>query len=323
VDVDTLDAVRLGASTQWIRVRGTNPANPVLLLVQQGPGLPMINEVARYERTLRLERDFTVVYWDQRGCGLSLRGSSGEERLSLECMARDTVEVLETLRRRFGAPASVLGFSLGATLAAMAATRRADLVRVLIAVGMDVDVREAAATAYDFALDTARSRGNRRAVRQLERIGPPPHIDVRQFSTRVRWLSEFGGVTIHETYAMTARRLVTSLLRSPDYSPLDALRTLRGMRPAVADLLGEMATIDLVRDLPRIDVPVVIAQGRLDRVSPADAAERYFAGLNAPNKELVWFEESAHTPQLDEPDAFRAMLLRVRGQQLGGREHVA
>ena len=72
--VDKLEAVQLGDTTQWIRIRGTDADNPVLLLIQQGPGLPMLNEVRRFEQLLGLEKDFTVVYWDQRGCGRSLRG---------------------------------------------------------------------------------------------------------------------------------------------------------------------------------------------------------------------------------------------------------
>ena len=54
--IDTLEAVQLGDTTQWIRIRGEDTANPVLLLVQQGPGLPMINEVRRFERLLGLEK---------------------------------------------------------------------------------------------------------------------------------------------------------------------------------------------------------------------------------------------------------------------------
>ena len=77
--IDALEAVTLCDSTQWIRVRGADASNPVLLLIQQGPGLPMINEVRRFERVLDLERAFTVVYWDQRGCGLSLRGRTCRE----------------------------------------------------------------------------------------------------------------------------------------------------------------------------------------------------------------------------------------------------
>ena len=44
-----------------------------------------------------------------------------------------------------------------------------------------------------------------------------------------------------------------------------------------------------------------MAQGRLDQVSPADAAVRYAETLTAASKELVWFERSAHMPQFEEP----------------------
>ena len=110
--IDTLDAIQLDDTTQWIRVRGADPSNPVLVLIQQGPGLPMLNEVCRFERLLGLERDFTVVYWDQRGCGRSLRGDKSDITVSL--MVNDTVSLLELLRNRFDTKASVAGFSLGA-----------------------------------------------------------------------------------------------------------------------------------------------------------------------------------------------------------------
>jgi pimeloyl-ACP methyl ester carboxylesterase len=71
--IDTLESVHSGDAAQWIRIRGADAANPVLLLIQQGPGLPMINEARRFEHLLGLEQAFTVVYWDQRGCGRSLR----------------------------------------------------------------------------------------------------------------------------------------------------------------------------------------------------------------------------------------------------------
>ena len=67
------------------------------------------------------------------------------------------------------------------------------------------------------------------------------------------------------------------------------------------------------RSLPRLGVPVVLVQGRLDQVAPGSAAQRYADTLEAPKKELVWFESSAHTPHLDEPAKFRDLLMRVRG----------
>lgn len=69
MEIDTLEAIQAGGTTQWIRIRGADASNPVLLLIQQGPGLPMINEARRIEHVLGLEQAFTVVDRDQRGCG--------------------------------------------------------------------------------------------------------------------------------------------------------------------------------------------------------------------------------------------------------------
>jgi pimeloyl-ACP methyl ester carboxylesterase len=313
--IDTLESIQAGETGQWIRVRAADPSNPALLLIQQGPGLPMINEARRYGRLLGLEQDFTVIYWDQRGCGRSLRGPQATAGISLEAMVADTVSVLGFLRDRFGRKTHVAGFSFGATLAAFAAAQRPDLVQTLVATGMDIDGAAAARCAYEFALRTAQQRGSRRATRQLEAIGAPPHLTSRQFGTRVRWAANFGGVTTGETYASLTRELVTSLVRCPDYSAGDIIRTVRGITATQAALLPDLAGLDLTRSLPRIDVPVVMVQGRHDQVAPGESARRYASSLRAPGKQLIWFETSAHTPHLEEPAKFRDVLLGIRDSQ--------
>ncbi|MGO9873108.1 MAG: alpha/beta fold hydrolase [Acidimicrobiia bacterium] len=314
--IDVLEAIQVGDTTQWIHIRGADDSNPVLLLIQQGPGLPMMNEARRIEHLLRLEQDFTVVYWDQRGCGRSLRKQLHPVEISVERIVGDTLSLLELVHDRFGAKVYVAGFSFGATIGAYAAAQRPDLVATLVAVGMDIDGTAAGTSAYDFALTTARQHHNRRATHQLEAIGPPPHLNSKQFATRVRWASNFGGVATNETYGSIVRELLASLVRSSDYTTADVIRTVRGITATQAALLDEIATMDLVHTLPRIDVPIVMAQGRHDQVAPGEAAKRYADALQAPSKQLVWFEHSAHTPHLEEPDKFRDLLMQVRAGQL-------
>jgi pimeloyl-ACP methyl ester carboxylesterase len=319
--IDSLEEVRLGGITQWIRVRGADASNPALLLMQQGPGLPIINEAARFEHLLGLESAFTVVYWDQRGTGLSSRPlGRNQDRfdISVTLMVDDTVRMLELLRDRFGGRTLVTGFSFGATFAAYAAARRPELVAALVAAAMDIDVPMAEASAYAFALGAARQRGHRRAIRQLEAIGPPPHTTMRQFTTRARWVANFGGLTTSGNLNGMLRELLASLVRSPDYSAAAVIRTLRGVMASQAALLPQLAATDLVRTLPRLDVPLVIAQGRLDQVAPGEPAQRFHDSVTAPSKQLVWFESSAHTPHLEEPARFRDLLMTVRATQLAG-----
>jgi pimeloyl-ACP methyl ester carboxylesterase len=40
-------------------------------------------------------------------------------------------------------------------------------------------------------------------------------------------------------------------------------------------------------------------------------AEEYFALLDAQHKELIWFEDSAHTPMWDEPTRFVDVLVNT------------
>jgi pimeloyl-ACP methyl ester carboxylesterase len=314
MEIDKLEPVRLGDSTQWIRIRARTAGHPPLLLVQMGPGLPMLNEVRTFERLLSLEDDFTVIYWDQRAIGRSLRSGGGAPRESnrLEAMVSDTEQLLAMLRERFGAPALLVGFSVGAMIAARAAARRPDLVAALVTVGLDIDGPAAEHGAYEFALAAARARKNRRAIRQLEAIGPPPHLRQAEFATRARWAMNFGGVRGGHTYNSFARGLLLSLLRSPDYSLGDTVRALRGIAAVQAALQPDLAVLDLARTLPRLSVPVVMVQGRHDQVAPAAAAQRYAELLQAPGKQLTWFEHSAHMPHVEEPGRFRELLAKIR-----------
>ena len=78
-------------------------------------------------------------------------------------------------------------------------------------------------------------------------------------------------------------------------------------------MLPEMANIDLFQQLPRLEVPVFLFQGRHDYAAPATLAERYYQGLLAPRgKHLIWFEESAHMPHYEEPGKFREAMLMVK-----------
>jgi pimeloyl-ACP methyl ester carboxylesterase len=158
MQIDRREPVQLGGSRQWIRIRAANARNPLLLLVQMGPGLPMINEARTFGRLLSLEDDFTVIYWDQRGCGRSLRSTDATRDLSVQAMVSDTQRLLAMLCDRFDTPPVVAGFSMGATIAALATARRPDLVAALVTVGMDIDGPATEENAYQFAL-TPRARG--------------------------------------------------------------------------------------------------------------------------------------------------------------------
>jgi pimeloyl-ACP methyl ester carboxylesterase len=63
------------------------------------------------------------------------------------------------------------------------------------------------------------------------------------------------------------------------------------------------------KKLTRIDTPVIFFLGRHDHVVPATIAETWLKRADAPKKTIVWFENSAHLPMIEEPGRVLAALL--------------
>ena len=229
----------------------------------------------------------------------------------------DTVSLLELLHERFGEPAYVAGFSFGATLGALAAARRPDLVVTLVAVGMDIDGVSAGHGAYEFALTTARRarQAARHPPARAHRPAPAPEgqavLDSGPLGQQLRWGHDQRDVRQHGT-----RALIASLLRSPDYSVADVIRILRGMTTTQAALLDRTSQHWIWS--ARCPVSACRSSWWRDariRWRPAKRRSGISECLDAPAKELVWFENSAHTPHLEQPAMFRDLLIRVRAGQ--------
>src|SRR3954451_10695459 len=133
--IDRLESIRLGGTKQWIRIWGKDTTNPVLLLIQQGPGLPMLNEAADDGKLWHLEDDFVVVYWDQRACGKSFSSAIPPQSMTLEQLITDTYELIYELTQRFQVPhIYIIGFSFGGSIAALVAARHPEIVQAVICV---------------------------------------------------------------------------------------------------------------------------------------------------------------------------------------------
>ncbi|MGC4118677.1 MAG: alpha/beta hydrolase [Myxococcales bacterium] len=304
--VDRLERFERDGSQQWALVRGERAESPVLLLVQGGPGLPMIHEADALERALSLQEHFRVVYWDQRGTGKSrLRPCTP---LSLAALRDDVVAMTHALCERLEVPSvHVAGFSLGASLALLACEEDASRVASLTCVGPDVNLLQSERHAMAFALSEAQRLGRTRILRALRALGEPPHAEARRFSERIKHVADLGGIHRGKTYADLLRHNLSGLWRSPHYSLREMVAALRAIGTLQERLLPELQGFDLGSRPLEPGVPVAIFQGRLDAAAPPQLAVQLAERLQAP---LVWFDQSAHSPHFEEPSRFREVLLR-------------
>ena len=70
-----------------------------------------------------------------------------------------------------------------------------------------------------------------------------------------------------------------------------------------------MSSVDLLTQAPKLDVPVYFFTGRYDYNTPFSLAEEYYDALEAPSKQMVWFENSSHMMNISDPDRYQDMLI--------------
>ena len=64
----------------------------------------------------------------------------------------------------------------------------------------------------------------------------------------------------------------------------------------------------MFEQVPELQVPVFLMEGRHDWEVPSVLSARYYEALRAPSKQLIWFENSAHLPNSEERDRFNQIM---------------
>jgi proline iminopeptidase len=312
--INSLESVRIGGIDQWIQVRGQNVNNPILLVIHGGPGFAFIPMEAAFQDPW--EHHLTVVEWDQRGAGKTNASNDTElqhRTMHVPQMEQDAAAVVNYLRNRFHREKIfVLGHSWGSVLGLWLAHEHPDGIYAYIGVGQMINARQNDATAYQDALQQARNRQNARAVRDLESIAPyPPQVaDLRKGSIAQTWEAQLLGPKPNGADFLDVRRILSSLFSTPEYSLADDLGFVRGQRSSLEILIPEVSKMDLYRLGPDFHVPIFFFEGRYDPFCRPSLIWAYSQAIKAPQKEVVWFDNSGHFPFFEERQKFADELVR-------------
>jgi pimeloyl-ACP methyl ester carboxylesterase len=308
--IEVSEAVTLGGLKQWITIRGADKANPVLIYVHGGPGAAEMGRSWPYQRGL--EDFFTVVQWDQRGTGKTLRyGGEDANRAGLtrQRMADDLVELIGLVRQRVGADRVVLlGHSWGNVIGLDAAQRKPGWISAYIGLGPLMGMRANEVALYAAVQAEARKRNDTAALAELQAIAPYPgdgDLSFDKVNVTRKWVMAYGGLAAYRPDAdfyFRAARL------SPDYELEDRLAVNRGGQLSVPALLPDLLRVDHTR-IKAVSFPIFMFLGRHDLTTPSSVIEPWLKQLKAPVKKIVWFEHSAHLAPHEEPGKFLVALV--------------
>jgi pimeloyl-ACP methyl ester carboxylesterase len=294
--------VELNGRKQWISLRGWDKNKPVLLFLAGGPGGTQMAAV-RHELA-ELEKHFVVVNWDQPGSGKSYYAEKTRD-ITVDTYIQDGHALTEYLKDRFSQEKIYLiGESWGSALGIFLVDKYPRSYHAFIGTGQMIDFEETERLDYAKAIEIAESNGNTDLVEKLRANGEPPYYgkDVTWKSAPyLNYLSAYMASRpgIHNPGYNTFRDIGSS-----EYGLLDKINFFRGIINTYNEVYQQLYDIDLRRDYAKLEVPVYFFLGRYDVNAPTVLAEEYERLLDAPDKVIVWFEHSGHSPWINEPEKF-------------------
>lgn len=222
----------------------------------------------------------------------------------------DTIELIDLLRKKYHKQkVFLLGHSWGSIVGLSVAQKRPDLLYAYIGMGQVIDFRQNEVVGFQYTLARARAEQNAKAVRELEGLEPypgPGAFSIPKMSTERIWSVYYGGLAAGRSdgdFYWHAWRL------APQYTAVDgeyidagSALTIQTMFPKLSDITFE--------NVHKLDVPVIMFLGRHDYTTPSSITVAWMQRLTAPKKQVVWFENSAHLMEVEEPGRVFAALLQ-------------
>ena len=303
--VAELARAEIGGHDLSMLIRGEDVTNPVLLFLAGGPGGAEFGAMRRHGQAL--EQDFVVVTLDQRGTGSSYDQIEPTSTLTLQEAVDDVAGVSNYLRERFGQDKVYLvGQSWGTTLGVLAVQAHPDLFHAFVGVGQMVSQRETDLIFYQDTLAWAKAEGNTGLAAELDSMGPPPWTDFLNYSTVLGYEQDVYPYD-HEVNAEGAGQM-TENLPVGEYGLLDTVNLARGLSDSFALMYPQLQDIDFRADVPTLDVPVYLAEGRYEPRGRAELAAEWFSELRAPDKLWIEFPTSGHRPLFEQPELFHRVM---------------
>ena len=308
--------VEVNGIKQGMFIRSENPENPVILFLHGGPGTPLLQFISKLEKTERLEKYFTVCYWDQRGAGMTYQKSTDSESMTIEQMVDDAHKVTEYLKSRFGQDKiCLIGQSWGTYLGVKVIEKYPEDYKAYIGIGQLAYQLQSEQLAYNYMLQHAKEIGDNKMVENLKKHDPYsvgfPQKDYN-YKVRTPLMNKYGIGMLHE--GVTIGKILGALIGFKGYTIKEKINFFRGADFSIELLFGTLTNDNLFESAPKFDVPFYVAHGIYDYMVSYTLAKKYIDFIDAPKKRFYTFDNSAHSPNMEEPEKFVRIVREITSE---------
>lgn len=304
--VDEEVYLTLGGQEQYVLMRGMNNENPVIIYLHGGPSSP--DTYITYGFTDYLIDEYTIIAWDQRGCGRSyVRNEEIDSKnttASFEQAKADLDDLVDYVRERFGKEqVIILGHSYGTILGSEYALEHPDKVSAYIGAAQVVSLQKMDLYSYEDALQKAMDAGD----------------DTTELVNAFECFQNSGDLAdILKLRSLTSEYHPVSILDRSTWmavvSPYFGMDDFRWFLMQVGDMNKYFAlnqqlfdytlAFDAYANELEYEMPVYLISGTCDWVCPVDSIEEYAENILSPDVHMELIEGCGHNLQYSSPEEF-------------------
>ncbi len=308
---DTLYVRHKGADMP-AHIYGNGSEKVFLIILHGGPGGSGFIYRAGTIKS-KIEKDYAVVYFDQRGSGMS-QGRYSEDGISIDIMAEDVLALVKVIKHKYGDDSRffLMGHSWGGTLGTAVLLKNQDVFNGWIEVGGAHDPKglyfEYIVNHKNVAVEQIDAENNvaywEGVLDLVDKVDAAYNGDDFKDMNRKAHNAEeklTDDKVINEIDEDIASQLsATSLFKN---NLLTTWWNSANTNSILTDQ-GLWEDLSYTNRLNEITLPSLLLWGKYDLVVPPKFGQDALDNLGSSAKELVIFEKSGHSPMFLEPDKF-------------------
>lgn len=303
--------ISINGIKQYIQVRGNDIKNPVIIFIHGGPASPMGYVSAYYQKDL--ENEYTIINYDQRGCGRTYYANKKESCTNIALLLEDLEELVLYAKKRFSQDKVIMiGHSWGTVIGSQYVQQHPENVKAYIGVSQVTDL-------YDNKLNVARkvlaceeirgTKAEKELSNLVSKMSQVKHLEDMS-------LKDLGKlVSLSKKYVackgeMSPLKQMWLGLTSPDMSVWDIRWFIKQMNTKhffeVNKQILEYAFFGfkLKEQADTYAVPVYYIGGEGDYAVSQDNVREYFQSIKAPDKQYYMLENTGHSMFMDNPKLY-------------------
>lgn len=301
--------VPLEGQEQYLLIQGKDTSNPVIIWLHGGPSSP--DAFVNYIFQKHLVDDYTIINWDQRGCGRTYFNNAdvdaSNETASFGQAQADLNALVDYACTRFNVEKVIIvGHSYGTMLGSQYVLNYPEKVSAYIGVGQVVTI-ESDVYSYEDALQRAIAIGD--DTQEME-AAYQKYIEDSSLINMMNLRNYTSNYHMAEKTANTIWEGITS-----PYMGIEDVRWFllqAGNLEKYISLNGQLFDYIMETDVRdyglEYQVPVGFITGSDDWTTPSKYAEDYYNIISAPQKQFSLVEGCGHAPQYDSPEEFCSIL---------------